>query len=408
MGEMSFFDNQEYRKCPFCGYIMSKPYPKICPNPTCLEKIDDISQDTFSKNIRTQNVQSHIRDMYKPTDLGIETEKPRDVHTIKVSTTSDATKAIKGVRKKVKTRITDLKKDVIVIPSLGQYFKNIGIVTEERESFFNKNKEYEYLQELSVNLDAIASIIIGGEIDRLLLLSDVSKAIEKVLYIKRDGVIFYLYGQFPDKQGYLILNNMRNELSGSLGGRKLSQLNPVDIHNLKLRFPNKINFILERYTRDATDFITDRQIPSVVDTLRFDYFGMSYQSIGTISKILGDDLIDLQPGEDENTAIDMKESAITAKIEAIAAITIANTQATPQYLTVKLGFQKFRYLLFEKLPNDYFIYMLAEGNLKQYETIAERLREIVEPYTHKPFRGDLGPFTDLKRQISDFFQIRTF
>ena len=135
-----------------------------------------------------------------------------------------------------------------------------------------------------------------------MLLSDISQASEKVLYIKKDGFIYFLYGQFPDKQGYWILNNLRRELGSSLGGQKFDQLSPVELHNLKLRFPTKINFVLEQYTKAATEIITDRQIPSVVDSIRFDYFGMSYQSIGTISKILGDDLLDLQPGEDTATA----------------------------------------------------------------------------------------------------------
>jgi hypothetical protein len=169
-----------------------------------------------------------------------------------------------------------------------------------------------------------------------------------------------------------------------------------------------VQYTLEQYTKAMSDVITDHQIPSVVDSIRFDYFGMSYQSIGTISKILGKELIDLKPGEDETVAIDLQESGITAMIEAIAANTIANTQATPKYLSVKLGYQKYRYLLFEKLPNEYFIYMLAEGNLKNYASVVEMLKEMVEPYTHKPFRGDLRPFIELKKKITTFFQIRTF
>ena len=404
---MSFTNDEDYRKCPFCGYIMSKPYPKICPNPICLKKIDDISQDSFSQNILVQNVKTNIEKRFELTEAKVESHKPHDAKKMKVSTASAEGK-IKGVKRKPKTGIADLKQDVIVIPSMGQYFKNIGVVTENRDPIYNKNKDFVYLQELSVNLDAIASIIIGGEIDRLMLLSEISNATEKVLYIKKDGLIYFLYGQFPDKQGYWILNNLRREFLSSFGGRKFDQLSPVELHNLKLRFPTKVNYVLEQYTKAATDIITDRQIPSVVDSIRFDYFGMSYQSIGTISKILGDDLLDLQPGEDTATAIDIKESAITAKIEAIGAITIANTKATPKYLTVKLGYQKYRYLIFEKLPNDYFIYMLAEGNLEKYDTVAEILKEMAEPYTHKPFRGDLRPFIELRKQIADFFQIRTF
>ena len=404
---MQNLSSDEFRKCPFCSYVMTRPFPKICPNPICLKQIDDISKDTFLQNILDKNIQTQIRRLYEPTEPYIETEKPKDIKPIKVSTAKPADR-IEGVRIKPPSSTVDFKSDVIVIPSFGQYFKNIGIVTEDRESIYDKNENYSYLQELSINLDYIASSIIGGEIDRLVLCSDYSQASEKVLYIKKTGLIYFLYGQFPDKQGYWILNNMRKELESSLKGRNIKNLSPIDWHELKRNFPKKIENILEQYAKTATDVMTERQIPSVVDTIRFDYFGMSYQSIGTISKILGNEFLKLNPEEDAGVAIDLKESEITAKIEAIAANTIANTSATPQYLTVKLGYQKMRYLLFEKLDNEYFIYMLAEGNLVQYESVLEQLKGLVKPYTEKPFRGDLKPFIELKKKITEFFQMRTF
>ena len=155
--------------------------------------------------------------------------------------------------------------------------------------------------------------------------------------------------------------------------------------------------------------MTPKQLPTVAETLRFDYVGMSYKSIGIISKIFGDNLnLEMAKDAPPEQKDDLQESIITAQIEAIAANTIANTQAIPVYLSVKLGYENFRYLLFEKLRNDYYLYMLAEGNLNKYDSIMEILVDMTDSFIDKPFKGDLAPFSNLKKQFMEFFQIRAF
>ncbi|MHA1728185.1 MAG: hypothetical protein ACTSWY_05585 [Promethearchaeota archaeon] len=339
-------------------------------------------------------------------------EKDSQIKQIKV-TKSRASRRVKGVSVKKKTQI-NLDSKTIVIPSSGLYFKNFGVVSEERVSLYDKNSDYTYFQELSCNLDWIANSILGGEIDRLILKSEASKAIEKVLYMKEDGILFFIYGMFPDKQGYWILRQMTKELRNIRRGsnKKPKELEKIALDNISRKLASSVKFILIEYIKlEKRKIMTDKEIPPVDKRLRFDYFGMSYRSIGTISKLFGNDLeIDVQMDSKPSSAQmeDMKESLITAKIEAIAANTVANTGAIPVYLSVKLGYDKFRYLLFERLKNNYYLYMLAEGNLNKYGTIMERVIEMVEPITKIPFKGDLKPFIKLKKKITDFFQIRFF
>ena len=133
------------------------------------------------------------------------------------------------------------------------------------------------------------------------------------------------------------------------------------------------------------------------------YLGLSSRSIGVISLILGNELkIDLPGKFDSPEEIaEMKESLLTAKIEAIAANTLGNTGATPRWIAVKLGFQHYRFLTFQKFKNEYYTSLLTEGNLEKLESLEEHLEPLISRVVESPFYGDLKPFNMLKRELSD-------
>jgi hypothetical protein len=141
--------------------------------------------------------------------------------------------------------------------------------------------------------------------------------------------------------------------------------------------------------------------------MRVDYLGLSSMSIGVISLLLDSDgKLNVEvPGkfEDQSEEIEMKESLLTAKIEAIAANTLGNTGSYPRWIAVKLGFQHYRFLTFRKYQNDYFLSLLSEGNLQKLENVEGK----VEPYLYhgidKPFSGNLRPFNKLKTTIREIF-----
>jgi hypothetical protein len=158
-----------------------------------------------------------------------------------------------------------------------------------------------------------------------------------------------------------------------------------------------------------TEVFSDKPIPSMDQTVRVDYFGLSYQSIGVLSKILGDDL-NIQGGLVDDPAMrkEWQEALITAKLEAIAANTQANTMAIPKWIGVKLSFEAFRFIIFEALPNGYFYQILAEGNLDAGIHLREQLRPLLEDYTQEPFRGDLTRFLPISQTLDEFFTQRVF
>ena len=107
--------------------------------------------------------------------------------------------------------------------------------------------------------------------------------------------------------------------------------------------------------------------------------------------------------EDEK---EMKESMLTARIEAIAANTQGNTGAIPRWIAVKLGFQSYRFLTFQKYHNDYYLSLLSEGNLDQIQNVEKLLKPKIEQVVATPFSGNLKPFNELKEHLEDLFSKR--
>ena len=133
---------------------------------------------------------------------------------------------------------------------------------------------------------------------------------------------------------------------------------------------------------------------------------MSSKSIGVISLLLGEELnVDL-PGvfESPEEAKEMKESILTAKIEALAANTLGNTGSVPRWIAVKLGFQNYRFLTFKNYENDYFLYFLSEGNLGKIKQVEDQLEPYVSHVTTSPFSGNLQPFNRLKLSMKEIFE----
>ncbi|MHA1563583.1 MAG: hypothetical protein ACTSPA_15900 [Promethearchaeota archaeon] len=158
-----------------------------------------------------------------------------------------------------------------------------------------------------------------------------------------------------------------------------------------------------------------RKLKSLDNYLRVDYFGLSYQSIGVISKIISQDLeIEGMPPIDPNNESssdfnqqEMAEALITAKVEAMAATmaanTVANTQMMPNWISVKLGFQHYRFILFSKLGN-YYISLLIEGNLDLKDRILNKLHGWLEKVTLKPFTGVLEEFKQVQTGIVEYLK----
>ncbi|NVM18900.1 MAG: hypothetical protein HWN80_14385 [Candidatus Lokiarchaeota archaeon] len=253
------------------------------------------------------------------------------------------------------------------------------------------------------NLDFIATSILGGDLDKMLLKSEDNET-EKCQFFEKNEIIYILYGKFPDKKGKWVFEEMAKYFSVLIRNKDVNNLSKLDKYEIEKKFPRSLLSIFKGYEQ-LQDVWGREDLPYEEDWIRLDYVGLSSMSIGVISILLDDeDLLNVKvPGEFENPAeeVEMKESLLTAKIEAIAANTLGNTGAYPRWIAVRLGFQKYRFLTFKKYRNDYFLSCLSEGNLQKIEKVEAQLEPILYHGIDTPFSGNLRPFNKLKATIKE-------
>ena len=340
-------------------------------------------------------------------DLASEKEEKPQPKNFETKTATVSSKLKSKVRIKEKPYDISLDSDKIKLKK-GEYLKLLGITSTERTQLYCSNNAYVYLLELTNNLDFIATSILGGDLDKMLLISEEKNKEEKCQFYEKNGIIYLVYGKFPDKKGKWILEQMSNNFLDLVRGKDIEKLDKFEKYNIEKEFKRRTQFILEQYV-SLQDIITDQEIPYVEDTIRIDYLGLSSMSIGVISLLLGEKDLNVEiPGEYDNPdeEKEMKESMLTAKIEAIAANTQGNTGATPRWIAVKLGFQKYRFLTFKKYENDYFLSMLSEGNLGKIEQVEQLINPVISKVSNTVFSGNLRPFNELKSSVTEDFSKR--
>jgi hypothetical protein len=327
--------------------------------------------------------------------------KPKNFET----KTTTASSKVKGVQTKTKEKKFSIDDEIIYLKDNEEYVKFCGVTSTERTKLFWSNNRYNYLLELTNNLDFIATSILGGELDKMLLISKNDEE-EKCQFYEKNGIIYLVYGVFPDKKGKWILEQMAKYYYGLVNSKDVNKLNKLEDHEVKNRFSGNLKFILKE-CMVLQEVFTDQDIPYLEDWIRIDYLSLSSMSIGVISLLLDEEgNLDMDvPGEFDNPAeeIEMKESSLTARIEAIAANTLGNTGAYPRWIAVKLGFQQYRFLTFKKYQNNYFLSFLSEGNLKKLEKVEKELEPLLYHGIDSPFSGNLKPFNKLKETLKQKF-----
>lgn len=361
-----------------------KPFPKDQLCPRCRKFLAEIFALTAQNDEKTQPKEFKTKTTTLSSKLGVKV-KLKEKH-LKIDINSNKIK---------------LKK--------GEYIKLIGITSTERTQLYCSNQSYSYLLELANNLDFIATGILGGELDKMLLISVEKNKEEKCQFYEKGNIIYLVYGRFPDKKGKWILEQLSNNFSEIIKERDVEKLDKFDKYNIELEFSKRTKYILDQYVNELQDVFTDQEIPYVEDSIRIDYLGLSSMSIGVISLLIGEENLNFEPiGKFDNPEEEkeMKESMLTARIEAIAANTQGNTGATPRWIAVKLGFQKYRFLTFKKYQNDYFLSMLSEGNLNKIEDVEQLLNPLIHNITSNVFTGNLKPFNELKMKLVQRFNKR--
>ncbi len=385
---MLFGRELEKIKCPSCGYVVTKPFPmdQLCPN--CEKFLPNL----FERIAKTEEGKKLI---------------PKEIQKVTKTPASELSSKVKVKKKAVRT--IKLSNDEIEVKTGEEYIKLLGIITQNRIPIFCSNERYNYLLELACNLDFIASSILGGELDQMMLESIETQKMENCIFVIDKSIIYILYGKFPNKKGYWLIEQMKKNLDAALEGLDPDQLEKIQAHNISLKLESALKYCILEYIK-LQEVFSDKKIPFVEDTLKVHYFGLSSQSIGIISLLLGEELpiVYKGPTSSPQEELEIKESLVTAKVEAMAANTAGNTGAMPRWIAVKLGFQNYRFLTFTQLEKDYIINMLSEGNIEKLEKVEKLLQNVVQDAVQTKFHGDLRPFNKLKTDLKRLFEKNVF
>jgi len=170
-------------------------------------------------------------------------------------------KKLPGVRKKEKDKQISLDQDIIYLKGDKEYLKFCGITSVDRIQLFASNKRWLYFLELTNNLDFIATSILGGDLDKMLLKSGNDEE-EKCQFFEKNNIIYIIYGKFPDKKGKWVLEQMANHFSDLMPNKDVNSLSKFEKYEIGNKFKGKLIFILKEYMQ-LQEVFSDQEIPYV-------------------------------------------------------------------------------------------------------------------------------------------------
>jgi hypothetical protein len=319
----------------------------------------------------------------------------------------------------IKTPPTVLGKD-------GDYLKMMGVINlQSREVIFCSNDEYAYVLELGANAHEIATSILGGDLERVLLeppkehkiaLQQVESpagqtpfTFEEAIFQSHGSMLFCIYGVFF-KRPTVLLQELKRLMIDIFKGQVKSDISPMERSEIERRTSSISGFIVHEYQKIRDVALRQATIPTMENVVKLHYVGLSYQSIGTMALLLtteGSDALPIKDmsfsgDTDDGNFLDLVESLISAKIEAIAANTLAHTGSFPRYIITKVGFDRYRLIEFLQLKNNYILQILASGNVSLLESVLSQLiLPVVAPVTEAPFTGMLTTHNEVKERLRD-------
>ncbi len=410
---MFSFGKVETRICPRCEYKISAPYPSNCPR--CNESLERIvsSVTPLSKAPAIKDDEEPPMAIMQPSADFAKTIakkiKPAEVPVQKVDEGAP--------HKAPMTPPTVLGKD-------GDYLKMMGVINlQSREIIFCSNDEYAYVLELGANAYDIATSILGGDLERVLLeppkeqkmalqqlelpAGQTPFTFEEAIFQSHGSMLFCIYGVFF-KRPTVLLQELKRLMIDIFKGQVKSDISPMERSEIERRKSSISGFIVHEYQKIRDVALRQATVPTMENYVKLHYVGLSYQSIGTIALLLTPEGPDALPIKDmsfggdtaDGNFLDLVESLVSAKIEAIAANTLAHTGSFPRYIITKVGFDRYRLIEFLQLKNNYILQILASGNVGLLESVLHQLiLPVVTPVTETSFTGMLTTHNEVKAKL---------
>jgi len=372
--------NSSKVKCAHCGYIFVTPYQDDCTCRNCNLFSIKLFRFLHGKNNFVKKVES------------------KDSKIV-------SRKNIKGTEKRK-------------IPKSINFY---GIVSKERIPIYHNDKKFKYILELTNNLDSISTRTFSGTLDKMLIILGNEEDVEEKMLITRfyekNEVIHILIGNFSDKESDWIIYQVSMFFNDMVHKDKINTKKLTKIEKRKIAI--KMNIFLN-YIEEGIDLKVKFEKPNfnyVDNWLRLHYFGLSSESVGVISLLLDKENIlkfgeqkQFEPDSENDISrlvkkiIDFGESALTAKIEAMLASILANMKGYPRWISIKSGFQKYRFLSIKKLENQFYLYCITEGNIEKLESVESFLYMYLKDGVSNKFTSSLKVFNEIKNKIQGIIE----
>jgi hypothetical protein len=412
---MFSFGKVDTRACSRCGYKMSAPYPSNCPR--CNEPIEKV----VSSLAPPANAPAMKKEEAPPMSIVQPSADFARTIAKKIKQEEPAVQVADegGLRAVITTPPTVLGKD-------GDYLKMMGVINlQNREVIFCSNDEYAYVLELGANAHEIATSILGGDLDRVLLEPPKEQKLafqrvespagqtpftfEEAIFQSHGSMLFCIYGVFF-KRPTVLLQELKRLMIDIFKGQVKSAITPMERSEIERRTSSIAGFIVHEYQKIRDAALRHASVPTMENAVKLHYVGLSYQSIGTMALLLTSEGPDALPIKDmsfggdttDGNYLDLVESLVSAKIEAIAANTLAHTGSFPRYIITKVGFDQYRLIEFFQLKNNYILQILASGNVGLLESVLSQLiLPVVTPVTEVAFTGMLTSHNEIKAKLRD-------
>jgi hypothetical protein len=317
-----------------------------------------------------------------------------------------------------KTKVTEK----ITISEIPKNLHFYGIVSKERVPIYYNDKQWKYFLALTNDLDIISSSTLSGTLDKMLIIlgSEYTTEEKKIVahFFEKNEFIHILIGNFSDKDTNWIFNQVSmyfNDMiqNDKINIKKLTKIEKREISFKMNIFLNNIEGAFEskvKFEKPNFDYIDN--------WLRLHYVGLSSKSVGVISLLLDRENIlkfeeqkNFEPDSKNDVSqiveevIDFSESVMTAKIEVILATILANMKGYPRWISIKSGFQKYFFLSFKKLENQFFLYCITEGSIEKLKSLESYLYLHLKDGVSKKFASSLKDFNEIKLKIKDIMEI---
>lgn len=407
--------NAETRACEECGYKITAPFPVACPR--CGKPIDavvsgvgvpastgdatkDAYQDTFYRMQLSKTIEASNVPPPGPGDGAGPGDEEEDDETVVITEEARAR--------------TD---DRVPLGTGADYVKMMGVIDlATREIMFCSAPGHKFLLELGANAHDIASSILGGTLDRILFeppgaaaRGDGQQSFEEALFSRQGDLLYCIHGVFS-KRPEVLLQGLQRLAGDVFKGKSGRPLAPIERAEIARKASSFTSHVVSEYKRIAVAALRRASIPTLESQAIVHYVGLSYRSIGTMSLLVtptGEHALpikdmDFGDGTADGTARELVESLISAKIEAIAANTLAGAGVFPRYIITKVGFDAFRVIEFLQLDNEYNLQVLCSGNVEVADAAIEGvIRPVILPLVDKPFSGQLTAHNSVKHQLNE-------